>query len=262
MKKKIRMLLGLLALLLVVTGCSQKETAVTYNEENLEKVAEVLINYCKGTDAQSKAQMKKAGEFALQLQLVQAQLPVEPRNFFGVVDSWDQAVKECGSYEGHGDFSLEEKNDGIRLVTTAQFEKREAELVFEFNKEEYLESLTVNAQYSTGEILKKAGMNTVLGMGTVFLVLIFISALISLFRFIPLLEAKQKKKLDLHKAEKAEETAKDGGENVLSQTSAGSQEDPQLVAVIAAAIAAAEDRPADGIVIRSIRRRPANNWKK
>lgn len=256
------MLLGLLVLLLVVTGCTRKETAVPYNEKNMEKVAEVLINYCKETDATSKAQMKKAGEFALQLQLVKAQLPVEPRNFFGVSDAWDQAVKECGAYKGHGEFTLEEKNGGIRLITTAQFENREAELVFEFNKEEYLESLTVNAHYSTGEILKKAGMNTVLGMGTVFLVLIFISALISLFRFIPLLEAKRKKRLERQNTKETKEVVEDREENLLPQTFTDSREDAELVAVIAAAIAAAEDRPADGIVIRSIRRRPANNWKK
>ena len=42
-----------------------------------------------------------------------------------------------------------------------------------FDKNLYLESLTVGAHYSMGEILEKAGMNTLLGMGTVFVVLIF-----------------------------------------------------------------------------------------
>ncbi|MFR5584020.1 MAG: OadG family protein [[Clostridium] scindens] len=32
--------------------------------------------------------------------------------------------------------------------------------------------MTVDAEYTTGEILEKAGLNTVLGMGTVFVVLI------------------------------------------------------------------------------------------
>ena len=36
-----------------------------------------------------------------------------------------------------------------------------------------------------GEILKTAGIDTLLGMGTVFLLLIFMSVLISCFRFIP-----------------------------------------------------------------------------
>ena len=36
-----------------------------------------------------------------------------------------------------------------------------------------------------GEILSKAAVNTLLGMGTVFFMLILIIAVISLFRFIP-----------------------------------------------------------------------------
>ncbi len=36
---------------------------------------------------------------------------------------------------------------------------------------------------STGEIMKLAGLNTLLGMGTVFVVLIFISFVISLFKY-------------------------------------------------------------------------------
>ena len=46
-----------------------------------------------------------------------------------------------------------------------------------------------------------------------------------------------------------------------SDTSA-SMPDLQLIAVITAAIAASENIPADGIVIRSIRRSSNNNWKR
>ena len=47
-----------------------------------------------------------------------------------------------------------------------------------------MESITVSADYSTGEILQKAGLNTILGMGTVFVVLIFLSFVIYLLKFI------------------------------------------------------------------------------
>ena len=46
--------------------------------------------------------------------------------------------------------------------------------------------------------------------------------------------------------------------------SAGTEDllaDEELVAVIAAAIAAAEGAGTDGFVVRSIRRRPSNKWK-
>ena len=39
-------------------------------------------------------------------------------------------------------------------------------------------------------------------------------------------------------------------------------DDEELVAVIAAAIAAAEGTTTDGFVVRSIRRRPSNKWNR
>jgi hypothetical protein len=37
--------------------------------------------------------------------------------------------------------------------------------------------------------------------------------------------------------------------------------DPALIAVIAAAIAAAEDKPVEGFVVRSIKRVKTNKWR-
>ena len=80
--------------------------------------------------------------------------------------------------------------------------------------------------------MEKAGLNTLLGMGTVFAVLIFISFLISLFKYIPAIQNAFGKKKD----------------------------DLELIAVISAAIAAAEETTTDGFVVRSIKRRPSNKW--
>ncbi len=49
---------------------------------------------------------------------------------------------------------------------------------------------------------------------------------------------------------------------VLSRPAADPAQDLQLIAVITAAIAASEKIPADGIVIRSLRRAANNNWKR
>ena len=125
-----------------------------------------------------------------------------------------------------------------------------------------MESMTVDAEYSMGEILKKAGLNTVLGMGTVFTVLIFISFLISLFKFIPALLG----------AKKREEPSVAPVQSAAAQTSApavseaAKEDDTELIAVIAAAIAAAreeagmDEAAAGGFYVRSIRRRPSNKW--
>ena len=45
--------------------------------------------------------------------------------------------------------------------------------------------MTVDVQYGMGKTLQRAGLNTLMGIGTVFVMLVVLSLLISLFRFIP-----------------------------------------------------------------------------
>lgn len=112
--------------------------------------------------------------------------------------------------------------------------------------------------------IPEALVNTGLGMGTVFIVLILISGIIYLLKFIPEL-------LDKSKKEKAAAQAAAGG-NVPAPKPVSKPapapvpsvtkpaDDTQLVAVITAAIAAAMEQEgtpvaADGLVIRSIKKR-------
>ena len=90
-------------------------------------------------------------------------------------------------------------HDGATLSSEGKFEDRDAEIAFTFNEKSDMESMTVSAHYTTGEILKKAGLNTILGMGTVFVVLIFISFIIYLLGFIPKLQKKLSGKGKLQK---------------------------------------------------------------
>lgn len=95
--------------------------------------------------------------------------------------------------------------------------------------------------------------NTLMGMGTVFVMLIFISLLISLFGYIPKLEEKIKNIGKKPEPVKAEEPAA-----VVEEPQAVDlQEDEQLVAVITAAIMASYGSnavSADKLVVRSIHR--------
>ena len=93
-----------------------------------------------------------------------------------------------------------------------------------------------------------AAGNTLMGMGTVFLVLIFISLLISCFKFIPQIMDKLSKKSSV--VEKPEAV-----EEISETVTANEEDDSELIAVIAAAIAASEQTSTDSFVVRSIRRR-------
>lgn len=103
----------------------------------------------------------------------------------------------------------------------------------------------------TGAEIQTALLNTVIGMGTVFIVLILISFIISLLKYIPKLlgvDKKNAKKDEAPVAAAKEEPVVEDDEDLVDDT--------ELVAVITAAIMASmgDEAPADGLVVRSIRR--------
>ena len=106
---------------------------------------------------------------------------------------------------------------------------------------------------SMADKLKDAGINTLICISVVFVVLIFIALIISLFKYInkaAIVARKSRKLEDKNIAEKAID-------NTISQITAKEEEelnDLELVAVIAAAIAAATGSSTDDFVVRSIRK--------
>ena len=108
---------------------------------------------------------------------------------------------------------------------------------------------------SMADKFKEAGLNTIICIVVVFCVLIFISLLISLFKFIN----KAETAIAARKARKAEDKniSETSIDNTISQITAKEEEelnDLELVAVIAAAISAATGSSTDDFVVRSIRK--------
>ena len=105
-------------------------------------------------------------------------------------------------------------------------------------------------------------MNTILGMGTVFVILILICLIIYCFNFIP----KSRRLLRQEERAGRKERTAPAAAPAPARSACGSRaelmDDGELVAVIAAAIAASEGAPSpEGFVVRSIRRVPASRWK-
>lgn len=247
----------MLAALLCFTGCASQKAEVEYDETFAVKASDVMLSYCESSDEGMIDQFEGMSEFSQEYWLLQQGLPYTPESFAGSLKSWQAALDECGAYIGHGDYKFEASEEELKVTTEAQFENRNATFTFIYDDELVLDSMTVDAKYTIGEILKKAGLNTLLGMGTVFTVLIFISLIISLFKFIPAIENVFKRK----PKEEAKEVLSSASENVLEAVSEDVTDDTELVAVIAAAIAAYEGTTTDGLIVRSIKRRPANKWK-
>jgi sodium pump decarboxylase gamma subunit len=100
--------------------------------------------------------------------------------------------------------------------------------------------------------MENAALNTLLGMGTVFVVLILISMIIYLFSFMPKIEAAMKKKKEQTETVVVDQTIA----QIIEKEELS--DDCELVAVISAAIAAYENEnggSGDGYVVRTIRKR-------
>ena len=180
-------------------------------------------------------------------------------------ESWYKAVKDIGynSLETLADdisvteTSFEVNKDG-KLVATSQVTgtKHSAEMVVYLTNRGEPTEIGVTVMRSMSEKLGNAGLNTLLGMGMAFAILIFISLIISLF---PVLFGGSKKKKQSDK-----EIAQKAMDNTISQIAEQEDlsSDAELVAVIAAAIAAYEGSGStDGFRVRSIRK-VNKNWKK
>ena len=166
--------------------------------------------------------------------------------------NFKSSLVDIGNYMGTDGGTVEYKDDEVIVNINVLGSSHNAvvEIIMN-NSGTELVGMTTNVTYSTGEIMLKALLNTVLGMGTVFAVLILISLIISLFGYIPKLFDSKKKA-----PEKAQTEVKD---KVVAQIVENEElsDDLELVAVISAAIAAYEGAASgstDGFVVRSIRK--------
>lgn len=168
--------------------------------------------------------------------------------------AWASAKDELGTMKedqkdaGETDFS--EANGEYTITVPVAFEKSDAKFVYVFNESGAPTSVNVDIQYSMSDTLKRAAMNTVMGLATVFGVLFFLMFVIWLFHFIPN-GSKKKTEAPAQTPSPAPVAAP-----VVEETA----DDGELVAVIAAAIAAAEGTSTDSFVVRSIRKVNRKKW--
>lgn len=255
MKKKISLVVAVLVLVLGLAGCGNSKT-VSYDKDTLSQSCDAVFDIIDSGSITSDqiTEMSDWNQGYLMAQFEsQTGVQMEADAFATALEGWKASLEECGDYESHKDYEFEASSTGVTVTAPATFSDRSADLEFVFDENMTLESFTVNAHYGMSEILEKAGLNTLLGMGTVFVMLIFMSFIISLIKYVPALlnGTSKKKKEEAPKAAPAVAAAVEEAEEM---------DDTELVAVIAAAIAAAEGTTTDGFVVRSIKRRKSNKW--
>ena len=156
MKKKISVLLCVLVAMLCFTACGSKKENLQYDKSTITQATDFLIEYCNSADADTIEQWNKMTDFQIESQLNQAGVPFTKDSFLAALDAWQQGTKECGEYVSHGDYKFEPSSDELKVTTSAKFKDRDADITFVFDEDLYLDSTTIDARYSIGEIMEKA----------------------------------------------------------------------------------------------------------
>ncbi len=283
MKQNIKRLLLVLCTItcfFVLSGCTKSEDSGS--AELTDEVRETLVNgagqylstFAGYSDEELDEQIKKAEK-------------TENTVIATALSSWKSVKKDLGSLEvdetgapliradeASGEKALEvmaTDEDAYEVDMTVVYEKRDMNFVLtaEAQEDQYggsvltVTEMTFTPDYTIGEKLEKAFLNMVMGMGTVYIVLIFISFIIGRLKIVNDWEKKRKEKA-------AEKTAAPvpaakapaAPAPVPAAPQKNLADDLELVAVITAAISAAQNVPAEGLVVRSIRRKSGSNWKR
>lgn len=167
------------------------------------------------------------------------------------LENWKAGKKDIGEVQAikSDEAILNVDKEGYSVSISIVGEKRSAIVRIAYDKNmQKVNSMSINVNYNLGEKLSKAGLNTLIGMATVFIILIFIIFIIDAFRYISVFEERLAKKPgELTKEEIKLKEEVSTQENLL--------EDQELVAVISAAIMAyEEENNTDDLIVRSLKK--------
>ena len=178
---------------------------------------------------------------------------VEGSAYLKGIESFLTANESMGSILSIEDVTSNVKDEEIIVYVdvTGELKNGQVEMIFSNDYFAVLQSCTLNVDATFGDLMTKAALNTLLGMGSVFAVLILIMFIIQAFGLIPKIQDMFSKK---------KEAAPKAAPNpvaapVVVEETAEESDDLALVAVIAAAVAAYEGQTStDGFVVRSIKK--------
>lgn len=237
MRKKILICLCTFALAISLVACGSKEE--TYGGYPAEAYEQSLMSYMNWLTSLTDANFEEAKTYYEQ----QGQ-----ESMVTLVEDYADCYADMGEFVDYGDFSVEKSGKTITATLECDTTGRDIRMVFVYKANDVEAgptSMNVERIYTKGEIMQKAGLNTLMGILIVFAMLIFMSGIIKLFEIIPKLEKKFKEKDEVSVSTPA----------TVAPVETAKTDDLELVAVIAAAIAASTGASTDSFVVRSIKKR-------
>lgn len=268
--KKFLLLFTCIACVFCMTACSNTISSDSMKESAKDREAiankEEIVEWCedeiKYLDKTSDADITAAAEAANDLSDINKKEYIVNPDGMNVatvefLNGWIKTKKDLGALKSIDEAKVEISNKtGTLCVVSVDttYENRKCSFEFTIDEDMNLASGAINPSYTTGEKMEKAVLNTLLGMGTVFVVLIFISFIISLLKHVNKIGQKKPE------VNEAETKSVDNAIAQIVSNEENEMDDLELVAVITAAIAASEGTGTDGLVVRSIKK--VNNWRK
>lgn len=241
-----------------LTACGSEEALSQYEQQKLESAKQVAVDMIpvfedfKDEELRAAFAEWTADEVAY---VVQNSLgrEVDGYAFLTAIESFTSAYETIGNVVSIGEATakIDDKQIIVYVDITGEKKDAQAEVILSNDMFMKFESASLNPSATMGDLMTNAGLNTLIGMGTVFVVLILICLIISCFGVIPKIQSK------LTHKEEAKEAQPKAVEVAAPQAAVQEDltDDLELVAVIAAAIAASEGAAStDGFVVRSIRK--------
>lgn len=268
MKKKIAALFCAIALAFGLCACGASDNYDALQQDKItqaEEFAKSILQFTQYLDDQgfierltttyNKEELKSVFDDSFANE--QVSFEAELGAFDGLLTSYKQMCQDMGGVPTTGPYKSKVSGKEIVVSFVMYGEKCDGDIVFEFSNDIFTRFKSGAASAHTtfaqkmsaaGRQMGNAGMNTLLGMGSVFIMLIAISLIISSFSL-------------FNRKGKGKDTKTVTAPAVPATVSSEPEElvdDSELVAVITAAIAAYEGSAAgagaDGFVVRSIRK--------
>lgn len=184
-----------------------------------------------------------------------------------MAEKYYETVDEIGAYKEIISTEVEVSEDGksadVRIK--AAFEQYDATISAKCyytatnaaSYDDLWSSFNVDIDYPMSVLLKQAGLNTLMGICIVFCMLVFLSFVISLFKYVNKIGASKDNVL-------AEGPKAAPAVPVPAVETSGNMSEDEITAVIAAAIAAYEEENGSGdtYVVRSIKKVSNKSWKR
>lgn len=279
MKRKVYLFLASILCFFALTACGSKEEAADagYDATVVEQVAREAVD-AWNTQAASEMDRvstdEKAAKYKQEIldtyEEMGMSIPEEQEksldDMIAVLQGWYAVEKEVGKYvsleDKKAEFSDAEDAKFVNVKLAAKCEKGRMYVTVPVLKKATLDDqqmqydmlkLKLEEIKTMGQKMAKASLNTLMGIGLVFVLLVVICLLISCFGIFGKIgkkkEEPKKEAVIPAPAAPAAAPAPVAEEELVDDT--------ELVAVITAAIMASmgDEAPADGLVVRSIRRR-------